>query len=106
MMALHFNCSIHSIRYLLLPWLIYHFFCVSFPLLLIALCTALSTTLNSRLAILCLAVGVVYFILGVACRKMDQSQQPGQQPDAIAEMKKQATQKAVEHVIENSNPFA
>ncbi len=48
---------------------------------------------------------MVYFILGVACRSMDKPQ-PGQQPDAIAEMKKQATQKAVEHVIENSNPFA
>ncbi len=74
-------------------------------------------------AILCLAVGSVYLLLGLACRTMAEpgfggkpvehskygepgNKKPGQ-PDAAQDLKKKAAHMAVDHAIESgTNPFA
>jgi len=74
-------------------------------------------------AILCLAVGSVYLLLGVACRTMAEPGfggkpvehskygEPGNrkagQPDPVQDLKKKAAHAAVDHAIESgTNPFA
>jgi len=74
-------------------------------------------------AILCLAVGSIYLILGLMCRTMADpgfggkplehskygepgNRKPGQ-PDAVQDLKKKAAHAAVDHAIESgTNPFA
>jgi hypothetical protein len=69
-----------------------------------------------------LSVGLIYVLLGICCRSMSQegfgdgtaaghgndaSKKPADdEPQAIKDMREKAAKKAVDHVVENTNPFA